>query len=404
MINNFLKIIFLSLFLTTIVEAQIQFNGSLDAGISSGGSSSAFISNGITNEYRFLHFSIPQVNLFAFAPIGNSWYFESRLQSDTWGTGVLNSPRFTLANVTYANSDKDYSISVGRFQSVLGFYSTRNLAIDRTFLELPLSYSYYISISDVLGFWENARYQNNYSSSDGLMTTIYFGGYSTGFRWDWEIQENKLLLQTAITTVSPGSGRDYSNLGNAALTSRLIYIPNIYWQFGASTSHGSFMQLVEGENNAVRLNNPLEQYRQTLVGLDFKYGFGFWEIVGETIYSNWNVPATLNGLGWQFEESSSTLRTFNLSNIGMNIDIKFEPPFVTGSYIAFRFDHLNFIDAHPNQSNLYGTNDWDKDKIRYSLALGYKLARNVEAKILVSEQTPMDTSLYTFRAMITTFF
>ena len=404
MIKNAFLIILLALSLTTAIEAQIQFNGTLDAGISSGGSASEFISNGITHDYRFLHFSIPQVNLLAFAPINNTWYFEARLQSDTWGNGVLRYPRFTLANVTYADSDKDYSISIGRFQSVLGFYSSRNLLIDRTFLELPLSYSYYISISDVYGFWENARYQNNYSSSDGLMTTVYFGGYSTGFRWDWEIVENKVLLQTAMTTVSPGSGRDYSNLGNAALTSRLILNPSIEWQFGISASHGSFMQLVQGENNAIRVNNPLEQYRQTLVGLDFRYGFGFWEIIGESIYSNWNVPGILNGTGWEFEGNSNTLNTFNLSNIGTNLDIKFEPPFVTGSYIAFRFDHLNFIEAHPNETNLYGTDDWDKDKIRYSLAIGYKLARNVEAKILVSEQTPMDTSLYTFRAMITTFF
>lgn len=389
---------------TSVTVAQVEVNGTLDFGISSGGNDSQFISNGIANEYRFLHFSIPQANLLLFAPINETFFFEGRLQADTYGTGRLSWPRFSLANITYADPDKSYSLSAGRFISNFGFYPSRNLTIDRTFLDLPLSYSYYISMSDVYGFWDNARYQNGYSAEDGIMTTVYFQGYSTGLRWDWEIAESKLLLQTAFTSVSPGSGRDYSNLANAALTTRLVYNPHIKWQFGLSASHGSFMQLDESENGLVRQNNSLEQYRQTLVGFDFKYGLGFWEIIGETIYSNWKVPASLSTGGWVFEGTGTDLKTFNFSNIGTNLDIKFEPPFFTGSYFALRFDHLNFIEEHPIENNQYGTEDWDKDKFRYSAAFGYKFARNVVGKILISEQTPNDGSLYTFRAVITTFF
>lgn len=396
-------LILISLFYSSS-SAQVQINGTFDAGITTGGSGSAFISNGIHGEYRFLHFSIPQVNLLLFAPINNTFFFEARLQSDTWLDGTLRTPRFTLANITYADPEKDYSLSAGRFISNFGFYPSRNLTIDRTFLELPLAYSYYVSMSDVYGFWDNARYQNGYSAEDGIMTSVYFGGYSTGLKFDWVLSENKALLQTSITTVSAGSGRDYSNLGNLAMTSRLILNPNIFWQFGFSASHGSFMQLSPGENSAVRLNNSLEQYRQSLLGFDFRYGFGFWEVIGEMIFSNWNVPANIAGIGWSFEGSSNKLKTYNLSNVGSNLDIKFEPPFLSASYVAFRVDHLNFLNDHPIANNQYGTEDWDKDKIRYSLAIGYKWARNVETKILVSEQTPFDNSLYTFRAVLTAFF
>ncbi|MEQ9265369.1 MAG: hypothetical protein RLN81_09125 [Balneolaceae bacterium] len=404
MSKRLLSLFVFSFLSTSVAFAQVEVNGTLDFGISSGGSESQFIANGIPNEFRYLHFSIPQANLLLFAPINETFFFEGRLQADTYGTGQLSWPRFTLANITYSDPAKNYSLSAGRFISNFGFYPSRNLTIDRTFLELPLSYSYYISMSDVYGYWDNARYQNGYSAEDGIMTTVYFGGYSTGLRWDWEIEESKLLLQTSFTSVSPGSGRDYTNLANAALTSRLVYNPNIKWQFGLSASHGSFMQLVESENGAVRGNNPFEQYRQTLVGFDFKYGLGFWEIVGETIYSNWKVPAWITPTGWVFEGTGNDLKTFNFSNIGANIDIKFEPPALSGSYFAFRFDHLNFIEEHPVENNQYGTDDWDKDKFRYSAAFGYKLARNVEGKLLVSEQTPNDGSLYTFRAVITAFF
>jgi hypothetical protein len=400
---------FFLLFTGAASKAPISINGTIDAGVSSGGSDSQFISNGIAQEYRYLHFSIPQINLLLFAPINDDFFFEGRLQSDTWYDGELSYPRFTLANITYAPIDGKHSFSAGRFISPFGFYPTRALTIDRTFMELPLNYSYYVSMSDVYGFWDNARYGDGYSYSEGLMTSVYFGGYSTGLRWDWEIQENKLRLQSALTTVALSSTRDYSNLGNAALTSRMIYNPSIQWQWGISASHGSFMHFEDGENGSLRDDAPLEQYRQSLVGLDLKYGLGFWEIIGEVIYTHWKVPMYISNpgsseytLGFQYDGSEPTTSYF--SSIGGNLDIKFEPPFFTGSYFAVRLDRLNFIEEHPIQTNAYGTEDWDKDKFRISFAAGYKLAHNIEVKLLASEQTPFDTSLYTFRMMLTAFF
>ena len=113
-------LILISLFYSSS-SAQVQINGTFDAGTTTGGSGSAFISNGIHGEYRFLHFSIPQVNLLLFAPINNTFFFEARLQSDTWLDGTLRTPRFTLANITYADPEKDYSLSAGRFISNFGF-------------------------------------------------------------------------------------------------------------------------------------------------------------------------------------------------------------------------------------------------------------------------------------------
>lgn len=400
--NKKLLILISLFFLSTVsIQAQIEVNGTFDAGFSSGGKASAFISNGISHEYRYLHFSIPQINLLFFAPVNDTWYFEARLQSDTWAYGTLSYPKFTLANITYADPNKNYSLSAGRFISTFGFYPSRNLTIDRTFIELPLAYSYYVSMSDEYGYWDEARYENNYTPGGGLMTTVYYGGYSTGFRWDWEITENKALLQTSVTTVSPGSARNYTNLGNLAIQSRLILNPSIQWQIGLSGAYGSFMQYEAGDNDDARRATPLEQFRQTVVGLDVRYGLGFWEIIAEGIYSRWKVPEFLND---SFTFNGTELAEFNYSNIGINLDIKFEPPFIPGSYIAFRADHLNFIERHPREGNRYNTVDWDKDKFRYTAALGYKLSRNVETKLLVSEQTPFDYSLYAFKAVVTAFF
>ncbi len=385
------------------LRAQIEFNGSLDAGISAGGDESAFISNGIPNEYRFLHFSIPQANLFLFAPLNENFFFEGRLQSDTWGEGTLRTPRFTLANITYADPDKNHAFSIGRFVSTVGFYPSRNLTIDRTFIELPLAYSYYVNMSDVYGFWPEARYDNDYNVSDGIMTTIYFGGYSTGLRWDWQIKPDKLLLQASLTSAAPGSPRDYTNLANGALNARLIWNPNIRWQLGFSASHGSFFHLEPSENGALRQDQPLESYRQSVLGFDFRFGYGFWEIIGESIFSNWKVPRYVNG-AFSYPASSNDPIDYTRQSVSANVDIRFEPPSITGSYLGLRLDHINFIGNGPSLTLYPDVTEWDKDKFRISVAAGYKFARNIEGKLLLSEQTPFDRSLYTFRAVISTFF
>tara|TARA_R110002050_G_scaffold2220_2_gene13353 strand:+ start:65211 stop:66413 length:1203 start_codon:yes stop_codon:yes gene_type:complete len=380
--------------------AQIQFNGSIDVGLRSGGSNSSFVKNGIESEFKYLHLDIPQVNLFLFAPINDDFFAEARLQSDTWGTGTLSDPRFTLANITWAKPGNSYAISAGRFVNPVGFYSKRNLIQDRTIFELPLSYSYFTNISDQRGYWPLAGEQGAYTSSDVGLTTIYFGGYATGVLLDWQIKPDRVRLETAVTSAAPASAENYTNLANAAILTHLTLNPNIYWQLGVSGSYGSFMRQ-SNINAFYRPYNPLEQYRQAILGVDVKYAFGFWEIVSEAIYSNWTVPSYSGG-GFQTVGLSDKFEEFSLSNLGINVDLRFEPPFFTGSYIAARFDHLNFMNE--SSENYLATKDWDADVTRISAALGYKLGRNIEAKISVSDQSPFDYSLYTFRTTISAFF
>jgi hypothetical protein len=382
-----------------VSRAQVTVNGTVDVALESGGNSSKFITNGINEEYKYLHVSIPQVNLLLFAPINDHWYFEARLQSDTWGTGELSDPRFTLVNLTWADPDRNSLLSFGRFTSPVGVYSKKGLSIDRTFIDLPLNYSYFTNISDERGFWPNAGVSGNYTTGDVGLTTIYFGGYTTGILWDWIIDENKLKLQTSLSMVAPASDQNYTNLANAALLTHLTYNPSIFWEIGVSASHGSFMQRTS-VNNVYRPQNPLEQYRQSLIGVDLRYASGYWEIQAETIFSFWTAPCYRDGQFVLYENDQ--LAEYRNTNIGSNIDIKFEPPFLPGSYFALRADHLNFLTAETDRSTL--SSDWDEDTTRFTGVFGYKLNRNVVAKISFSEQTPFDTSLYTFRAQLTAFF
>lgn len=379
--------------------AQIQLNGSLRLEVPSGGSDSSFLTNEINNEFRNPHLAIAQINAFLFAPISDQFFFEGRVQMDVWGTGELNPPRVTLANITWDNPDNNYTISAGRFVSPFGFYSKRQLATDRVFVATLLGYDYFINISDQRGFWPQAGNSGTYTQTDVGLTTAYFGGYATGAKTFWEIEPNKWTLEVAITNGTPATQLDYSNLANIAGIARLTYKPAIYWEQGLSLSYGNFMEL-DQVNQGVRQDNPLEQYRQFIAGIDFKFGYSYFEVVGEVIYSNWSVPSFNNGF-FRFDEGNQ-LAEYNLSNAAANIDIKYEIPRLTGSYVAVRAERLQFFEANDPQSD--NSIKWDDDVTRLTGVAGYKISRNIIGKVSYSDQTPFDGSKYALRIQVSAFF
>lgn len=401
--GNFKKAVLWLIFLYAFVpfqgQAQVQLNGSLRLELPSGGSNSSFLTNEINNEFRNPHLAIAQLNAFLFAPISEQFFFEGRVQMDIWGTGELNPPRVTLANITWDKPGNAYTVSAGRFITPFGFYSKRQLAQDRVFVATPLGYDYFINISDQRGFWPQAGNNGTYTQTDVGLSTAYFGGYATGVKTFWEIEPNKWTFEGAITNGTPATQLDFTNLANVAGIMRLTYKPAIYWEQGLSLSYGSFMQL-DQVNQGVREDNPLEQYRQFVAGTDFKFGYSYFEVVGEFIYSNWSVPSFSNGF-FRFEQGNQ-LAEYNLNNAAGNIDVKYEPPFFTGAYLAVRGERLYFFEADDPQSNQQIK--WDDDVTRLTGVAGYKISRNIISKISYSDQTPFDGSRYALRIQVSAFF
>ncbi len=380
--------------------SQIQLNGSVDLELSGGGEDSRFIKNGIPRAFRDANLAVTQLNTFVFAPISDNFFFESRVQLDTWGSGKLNKPRISLASITWDNPDESYIIKAGRFVSPFGFYAKRQLSTDRNFTLLPLAYSYFTNISDIRGYWPEAGNNTNeeYEEGDVGLPTIYFAGYVTGIGTTWEITPNKLILDAALTNGTPMTIRDRSSLPNVALTSRLFYRPSIYWEQGFSLSFGNFMQGAP-INNSVRVNESLQKYYQLLLGADSKLAFTYFEIVGEVIYSNWSTTGFVSN---QFDQScGGELCDYSLSNISGNIDIKYEPPSLTGSFLAFRAEHLTFLDGEHENGNTF---EWDEDVSRLTGVFGYKLSPNLLLKASFSEQANFDLKEYAFKIQLSSFF
>ncbi len=398
----------LMLALTTSILAQsAQVSGELDFELRMGGRESNFITNEIPNEFRYPHAVINQFNLFFFSELAENWSFNGRFQMDIWGTGRFNQPRITLAAVTYEPNTR-VSLSAGRMISPFGLYARRQLISQNFFAAAPLMYGYFINISERRGFWPIAGNSGVYEdgSSDVGVTTAYFGAYVTGASFNWILVPNRVNVEVAMTNASLASTLPNTNLANAAVVARIGVQPAMWWQQGFSVSYGSFMNL-DTLNERVRENNPLERYRQLLIGTDFVFAYLWFELSGEVMYSRWNVPKFAGGQFTRINAGSSKLQEYTLTNLGGYVDFKIEPPFLTGSYLAFRAERIAFEPF--NDPITRARTYWDKGVTRFSVAAGYKLSRNVLLRTTYSDQRTdgdprLDPDDWTFRTLLIVLF
>lgn len=379
-----------------VCPAQVEINGSADFEVSYGGKGSSFITNEIPAEYRHPHLGINQLNLFLYSQVNDNWFFNGRIQWDTWGSGKLNPARITLAALSWEPTDYPFSLTIGRFVSPFGLYPRRQLASENLFVNAPLIYDYFVNISDTHGYWPGTS--GIYGTDAAGLTTVYFGGYATGGMFNWIIAPELMDISVAVTNAAPASQENYTNLQNMAVIARLGFQPVIYWQQGISFSYGSFFKRAAVNNT---LNN-LEKYRQMLIGTDIILAYAYFELSGEAVYSMWKVPGYQGG--FKFKDNGSDLLTFDLKNYSGYADLKYEPPFLTGSYVAVRLEKMIF-DKYNVPGSLTWSNTWDENIMRYSAAVGYKIVHNVLLKCAFSEQVYDNKDLknddYTFRGILT---
>ena len=400
-----LFIIMLVSLMPVICFAQLELSGSLDLEVSKGGNDSRWITNEIAYQYRNLHMAVNQLNFFVFAHVSDAFYVDTRIQFDTWGTGKLNDPRVSLAVVTYEPEASSIRFSVGRYVSPFGLFPQRILAADNSFNHAPLGYAYFINISDVFGFWPGAGDGGVYGGEgDPGLTTIYFGGYNTGALFSWVVVPEIFSIDLAIANAALASQVNYTNLENVAGIVRLGFQPAIFWQQGISISHGSFMQQ---QDTVYSYYDDMTSYTQTVIGTDLVLGYSYFELSGEFFYSLWDVPH-FNGTDF-VRDYYGNAKTFKLENYAAYLDLRYEPPFISGSYIAVRYDILRFLESDDlRDMGGINYNPWDNDVTRYQVAFGYKFAEPVLLKLSYMDQKTEnldpDPDDYVYRAILTVSF
>lgn len=384
--------------------AQLELSGSATFEVSVGGDDSRFIVNQINNSFRRLHLGIHKLNFFIFSEISENLFFNSRIQWDTWGSGRLNNPRITLAMLSYAPENSVFSIDIGRYISPFGLYARRQLDADNTFVNVPLVYGYFVNVSEFRGFWNSAGNTGTYGTGEDVgLPTIYWGGYHSGLRIRLDFVPDIFSWDVALANAAPTSPLDFTTFDNGALITRIGLQPLIYWQQGFSMAYGTFME--RNEINQAYSIGELQEFRQLLLGSDALVAIGHFELSGELVYTRWTVPAFTGGEFRLNQDMSMT--KYSLESIGAYLDLKIEPPFLAGTYLAFRYETMIFPEYDPPEtiSTPIALNPWDRDVTQLSAAVGLKLARDVLIKLAYSYMEIPDINpqpdLYTVRGTLT---
>lgn len=389
------------------VYAQVDVGAGLDVEYRMGGDDSRFILNEMPTAADVPqsgspdpHFALRQLNLFLFSELGSSFFFEGRVQVDNIGSGGLNPPRIGLAYLGWAPQDRSVSLSVGRFVTPFGLYPKQSLAFRQNFVAAPLLYGYGVNVTQGLGFWPRAvASTTGYAGWDGPLSTLYRTGYATGGLLSWTLSENTLVWDVALVNNAPASRKSLTGTSTLAAVTRLEFRPAVFWTQGLSFSHGSFMD-AHPQNRPLRENVDLSSFRQTLIGTDFKTGYGYFGFEGEVAYTIWSVPGFVNG-GFLTDALGDPAR-YRLTQVGGYLDATFEPPFLPGSYLAVRGERLHFPEA---EDPLTGASfEWDDDVTRISTVIGYKIHPRILTKVSFTEQTPFDGSAYSLRVQVTSMF
>ncbi|PHN03202.1 hypothetical protein [Flavilitoribacter nigricans] len=384
-------------FLLGLLPAQtvFQFNALGDLEFSRAGDKSHYYYNEIDAEHTEARLGISQLNLLGKMDIGQTWSFNARLSLERDLGRKLDKFSVPQLYVQWVSDKRKFGLTAGRFVNPFGSFNEKQLSTDRNFIGLPLAYSYYVNISERIGFLPNMGDVEKIKIGEQVQwgsANLYYGGYATGAMFSWNIKPAVVNWKIAVVNGAANAKTNLTDPWQIGLVSRLQLRPVYFWEQGISFSRGAFMQ------SAV-LNEQLSDlsaYTQTVIGTDFKLGSGFFELSGELMRVSYTVPEfdkDANG----FDPGQAARQ---LNNLAVYLDLKYEPPVLPGSYIAYRIDHLNF-----SRASGYQDLEWDNDVLRHSLAIGYDITSFLLVRAAVSTQhvdrKSWDNRQRTFRLALT---
>jgi hypothetical protein len=133
---------------------------------------------------------------------------------------------------------------------------------------------------------------------------------------------------------------------------RGAFKPDISTKIGASFATGGYQKGVDGLHGG--------DHPQTLVGLDFAWADGDWELYAEAFRSRWETPLTDDLVAWAYY---------------VELRYQIQP----GLYAAGRFGQIFFDEIRDAAGD---RRSWDRDLTRLELGGGYFFTRNFWVKLM----------------------
>lgn len=375
--------------------AQLELNASASFELSRAGEESHYYYNEVHESYRGWRFGLAEANLMAHWRFAPGWRLQSRLLLERKLGQKPEQVRIPQLNLRWAPEEGPVHFTLGRFIHPFGAFNSRQLPTERDFITRPLPYSYYVNVSEKAGFFPGMGDVVK-TRADGEVqwgsTMLHYGGYATGLKLGWELRPRKAWLEAALVNGAANIGKSFTRPLNWGVASRLSVQPHYWWKQGFSAACGTFMEKADINAGLERLR----AFRQVLLGTDYQFGLGYFELSGELMMAIYRAPLYMP------EEGSFTAEGLTLRSFAGYAVVKYNPPFLGGAYLAYRLETLRFGQI-PGESRR-----WDNDVLRHSLAVGYRANSYLLAQATVSLQHVEDKKWsrhqQVFRLMVTAFY
>lgn len=344
--------------LSLLAQLRLDWNAWVDVELSKAQANSHYFYNQIHKSQLDWRFGFSDINLVATTQLDSNWVFQVRGQLKRDAGQNLNSFLMPAAFLQYQPKRQSWRLALGRFITPFGSFTERQHPKDRTFINIPLAYSLYQNVAAQLGYVDDLG--ETRTEIDDMVfwgsTMVYYGGYTQGLKFDWDIDEaDRWIWSLAFGNSSPNILDSPLATENWGITTRLRYQPAFFWEQGLSLSTGTFVRRTS-------LFDQLPSYpRQWLMGADWRTGIGFWELTGELIGAWYRAPI--------FDRDAATFgaNEVEFSSMAFSTQLRYETPFISGLYLAYRFDFISFSDLEDSQ--------WDSRVEAHNFGMGYKINR-----------------------------
>jgi hypothetical protein len=259
-------------------------------------------------------------------------------------------------------------VQAGRIPPTFGRASRTTYDRDNPLIGLPLAYQYLTSLradalptdaDALLGMrgrgWLVQYPLGDQDSRPGLPL-------ASALRWDTGVQVTGgwrgLTAAGAVTVGSLSNPRVRDDNGGKGLATRITFPAAPGLEVGASYARGAFVSRA-----ALRAAGQEDsgEYVQTGYGLDAEYARGHLTVTAEAVGSEWRIP--LGG-------TTRALRAL-AGSVGVRYAV------LPGVHVAGRLEHLAFSRLRGSA----GARAWDAPVTRLELGGGYRLHRNLLARV-----------------------
>lgn len=277
-------------------------------------------------------------------------------------------------HLAYRTNNRAFAFHVGRIQNSFGYWYKHQSYKDRSILNAPLMYSYFINVSPKFGFVHDLGEENELlinGVSEFGFSNLYNRGYRNGFSAFFG-NEHKLQFTLSAYNGNAGSKKTSTDPYIWNLVAKVSYPINYSWRIGFSALHGSYLK--------VKIPD-VSRFRQSFYSLNVIFNKGHFNVESELFLSKYLSPV-FNVETSDYQDTDDSLVEVGLTNVSYYTTVKYEPNWFSGAFFSYRIDTL-FFGKDPTVSI---DRTWDDNVVRHSFGFGYKIFEELSIRCSFSTQ------------------